>query len=66
MSRRLECCFRKFVLEALYNEKVKKLYKVGEDSRIIERIKLIVDGKEVLQYVSDAKKKTETMKLEPF
>ena len=38
ISRRLECSFRRFVLESLYSEKFKKLFKSGEDQRICGRV----------------------------
>ncbi|CAL6100914.1 Conserved_hypothetical protein [Hexamita inflata] len=63
ISRRLECCFRKYVLESLYNDKLKKTYKTGEDQRIAERIKQIVDDKEALVFVIGQKKKNDTYKL---
>ena len=64
ISRRLECSFRRFVLESLYSEKFKKLFKSGEDQRICGRVQKIVNKEEEQLYVTEGKTRQDQYKLE--
>ena len=64
ISRRLECSFRRFVLESLYSEKFKKIFKSGEDQNICTRVQKIVNKEEEQLFQTEGKMRQDQYKLD--